>query len=161
MQEILSEKQSINTDYYQSNHAQFYQMARMRQQQDVLNRMQQTYEIYSSANVQSGLDNQLDTKSESKTQTSEFSESNSKGSPSDLNLGNIASILGGNADFSKILLNALSGKNKDLANILKIINNPLVKNSLSKKNKNIPAKSSGDEIVSSNEIDKLEKIDDN
>ena len=78
-----------------------------------------------------------------------------------MDLGNIANMLGGNADFSKILLNALSGQNKDIGNILKIINNPLVKNSLSKKAKPVQAQASGDEIESTNEIDSFEKIQDN
>ena len=162
MEDIINVNSSPNNSYYQSNQSQFYTMARIRHRQDVLNRMQQTFDTYSKgaeiaeeAKSQKNPDN--NEKEPLKKQDGVQHNYNNS-----LNLGNIADILSGNGDISKTLIKLLSGKNKDFANLVKIMDNPMLKQMFTKQQKkSLVETSTIDNKFLSDEIDKLEKVVDN
>ena len=162
MEDIINVNSSPNNSYYQSNQSQFYTMARIRHRQDVLNRMQQTFDTYSKgaeiaeeAKSQKNSDNN-EKEPLKKNDNIQHNYNNS------LNLGNIADILSGNGDISKTLIKLLSGKNKDFANLVKIMDNPMLKQMFTKQQKkSLVETSTIDNKFLSDEIDKLEKVVDN
>ncbi len=167
MEDIINVANQPQTSYYQSNQSQFYTMARLRHRQDVLNKMQQTFDTY---NKGSEIKEEPPKKFE-KTETNEKKETENQPKQeqhyhsnynNNLNLGNIADLLSGNGDVSKSLMKLLAGKNKDFANLLRIMDNPLIKQTFSKKQKTASAEEQIiDKQFLGNEIDKLEKVVDN
>ena len=164
MEDIINIASQPQTSYYQSNQSQFYSMARLRHRQDVLNKMQQTFDTYSK-----GSEYKEESRHEKISEINKNNEPKHEPSKQDnqynnnLNLGNIADILSGNGDISKTLIKLLSGKNKDFANLMRLIDNPMIKNMFSKKQSK-PASAENLNIDNSffnDDIDKLEKIADN
>ena len=165
MEDIFTETiQSYN--YYPKNQSTFYTMARLRERDNVLNKMQQIYENNYNYKCQSTIDSNTPTSTESNLtniQNTENTQNNNTENPlssilQNFNISNLASLLSGNGNFSNIILNAISKENKDLGNIVKLMQNPMIKKTFGKKNK-VKNEHFGDKIESTHEIDSLEKID--
>ena len=161
MEEILTQSKSA-TSYYQNMQNNYYENARIRERNNILNKMQQQYENYSSntntisQEIPSNFENNA-------PQQENVANNNNNNNPlnnalGNLNLSNISSLLSG-GNFQNVLLNLLSKENGNIGNILKLMQNPMIKNTFSKKhNKTKPASTFGDNIETKSEIDNYEKI---
>lgn len=173
MEEFLTQNKH-STNYYQSVQQNYYNLARIRERDSVLNKMQQQYENYTNINSpkiaqqdyelnnnyeQDDINNLSDNVANQKN----VSNPNNNSSPlsnilSNLNLSNLSSLLNG-GNFSNVILNLLSKENNEIGNLVKLMQNPMIKNTFSKKHNSKPANTFGDSIETKNEIDNFEKIE--
>ena len=190
MQENFDITEQTYSNYYIQNHSQFYNLARLRQQSEVLDNMQKKFEKYTSVthgnfqqvnsnsninfsndinNSENNINNSANSAKINETNLNDESQNSSNSNPlsgllSNLNLGNLAKMLSG-GNFSNVFLNLLSGQNKELGNFMKLLNNPMIKKSFSK-NKSTKSHKKDIEIEEqesnvASEIDKYEIIDNN
>ena len=159
MEEYLTQTKSA-TSYYQNIQNNYYHNAQVRERTNILNNMQNQFEYYSNNSPfkdnnitqQTNIDNEAINESNTNQNTSQINNIFKN-----LNLSNLSSLLNG-GNFQNVLLNILSKENNSLGNILKLIQNPMIKNSFSKKH-NKKTISTGDNIETKNEIDSYEKIE--
>lgn len=164
MEDIINIASRPQTSYYQSNQSQFYTMARLRHRQDVLNKMQQTFDTYNKgAEIKEEQPVKKEENIDKKDAPNNDQHQHSSNYNNNLNLGNIADILSGNGDISKTLIKLLSGKNKDFANLMRLMDNPMVKNMFSKKQSRSVSSDNlnNDTQFINDEIGNLEKVVDN
>ena len=166
-----------STRYYQNTQQNYYNLARVRQRNSVLDRMQQQYETYTfnnsgeifndninninnNDNINNNNLEQANINKNNQTNSNNTNSSPLNNILKNLNLSNLSSLLGGKGDFSNIILNLLNKENNEIGSIIKLMQNPLIKNTFSKKhNKAKVATNSGDKINSKSEIDNYEKIE--